>query len=178
MFLLAESLSNVELAMSFLEKTVSPTVSGNSYIDCWHVDSYGDKMQRQHDSHDDRGRFPTTLVAIVAVTLVVIVAVVLILSYFSSNYGYYGYGWGGGMMGFPMLFMFPIGVIILIVIAYVIYRGVWWGGGCGGHYGHYSHYGYRSNEERENAMEILRRRYANGEITKEQFEQMKKDIVG
>jgi len=85
----------------------------------------------------------------------------------------------GGWMGFPMLFMFPIGIVILIVIVYVIYRGVWWGGGCcGGHYGHYSHYGYRSDEERENAMEILRRRYANGEITKEQFEQMKKDLVG
>ena len=84
----------------------------------------------------------------------------------------------GGWMGFPMLFMFPIGIIILIVIVYVVFRGGWWGGGCGGHYGHYSHYGYRSDEERETAMEILRRRYANGEISKEQFEQMKKDIVG
>ncbi|HKZ88130.1 MAG TPA: SHOCT domain-containing protein [Candidatus Bathyarchaeia archaeon] len=27
-------------------------------------------------------------------------------------------------------------------------------------------------------MEILRRRYAKGEITKEQFEQMKKDLLG
>jgi putative membrane protein len=76
------------------------------------------------------------------------------------------------MMGFPMLFMFPIGIVILIVIAYVIYRGVWWGGGCcGGHYGHYG-----SERERETAMEILRRRYVNGEITKEQFEQMKKEL--
>ena len=32
------ALSNVELVISFLAKTVSPTVSGNSYIDCWHVD--------------------------------------------------------------------------------------------------------------------------------------------
>ena len=140
-------------------------------------------MQRQNDSHDGRARFPTTLIAIIAVALAVIIAVVLILSYFSYNYGYYGYGWGGGMMGgwmgFPMLFMFPIGIVIVIVIVYVIYRGVWWGGGCcGGPYRHYSHYGYRSDEERENAMEILRRRYAMGEISKEQFEQMKKDIVG
>jgi putative membrane protein len=137
-------------------------------------------MQRQYDSHDDRGRFPTVLVAIIAVALAVVIAVALILTYFSPNYGYYGYGWGGGMMGwmgFPMLFMFPIGLIILIVIAYVIYRGVWWGGGCcGGHHGYYGH--YRSDGERETAMEILRRRYANGEITKEQFEQMKKDIIG
>ena len=83
-----------------------------------------------------------------------------------------------GWMGFPKLFMLPIGLIILIVIAYVIYRGVWWGGGgcCGGHHGYYGH--YKSDEERETAMEILRRRYVNGEISKEQFEQMKKDIVG
>ncbi len=67
--------------------------------------------------------------------------------------------------------MFPIGIIILIVIGYIIYRGFWWGGCCGGHYGH-RHYG--TDEERETAMEILRRRYANGEITREQFEQMKK----
>ena len=83
----------------------------------------------------------------------------------------------GGWMGFPMLFMFPIGIVNLIVIVYVIYRGVGWGGGCcGGHYGHYGHYG--SEEEKETAMEILRRRYAKGEITKEQFEQMKRDILG
>ncbi len=47
------------------------------------------------------------------------------------------------------------------------------GGGCGGgHYGHYSAYG-----EKENAVEILRQRYARGEISKEQYEQMKKDIT-
>ena len=32
------ALRNVELINSFLSKTVSLTVSGNSYIDCWHVD--------------------------------------------------------------------------------------------------------------------------------------------
>jgi NADPH:quinone reductase-like Zn-dependent oxidoreductase len=32
--------------------------------------------------------------------------------------------------------------------------------------------------DRENAMEILRQRYAKGEISKEQFDQMRKDIVG
>lgn len=32
------------------------------------------------------------------------------------------------------------------------------------------------NGDRESAREILKRRYASGEITKEQFEEMKKDI--
>ncbi|MFQ6109410.1 MAG: SHOCT domain-containing protein [Candidatus Aminicenantales bacterium] len=31
---------------------------------------------------------------------------------------------------------------------------------------------------REDPLEILKRRYARGEITKEQFEQMKKDLEG
>jgi putative membrane protein len=138
-------------------------------------------MQERYESYDGRGRFPTALVAVIAVAFAVLIAVVLILLYFSSGYYYgspYGYGWRGmmgGWMGFPMLFMFPIGIIILIIIGYVIYRGVWWGGGCcGGRYGYYRH--YSSDEEKENAMEILRRRYARGEITKEQFEQMKRDI--
>ena len=82
----------------------------------------------------------------------------------------------GGFMGFPMLFMFPVMIIVLVAIGYVVYRGFRWGGCCGGPWGGY--YGrYGSEEERETAMEILRRRYAKGEITKEQFEQMKKDII-
>lgn len=72
-----------------------------------------------------------------------------------------------------LLFMIPIMLIVLVVIGYAIWRGfAWEGGGCGGHYGHYA-----SDEERESAMEILRRRYARGEITQQQFEQMKKDIT-
>jgi putative membrane protein len=74
-----------------------------------------------------------------------------------------------------MIFMLPIGLIILVIIGWVIWRGINWGGGCcgGGHYGHYGSYG-----DRENALEILRQRYARGEISKDQYEQMKRDIIG
>jgi putative membrane protein len=138
-------------------------------------------MQRQYGSHEERGRFPTVFAAIATVALAVVVVLVLVLSYFSSGYTYYGHqgGWGmmGGFMGFPMLIMVPIVIAAIVVIGWVVYRGFGWGGCCGSHWrGHYSHYG--SEEERETAMEILRRRYAKGEITKEQFEQMKKDITG
>jgi putative membrane protein len=92
---------------------------------------------------------------------------VLVLSYFSSGYSYYGYPYGWGIMGVMMLFMVPIMIIVLIAIAYIVYRGFSWGG----------YYGRYGEEEKETAMEILRRRYARGEISKEQYEQMKKDMV-
>ena len=121
----------------------------------------------------DKGRFPTVFVPIVAVALAVVVMLVLVLSYFSSRYSYYGYPWGwrmmGGFMLFPMLFMFPIMMIVLFAIGYVVYRGFRWGGCCGGTSGHFGH--YDSDEKKETGMDLLRRRYAKGEITKEQFEQ-------
>ena len=83
----------------------------------------------------------------------------------------------GGSTGVTMLIIVPIVIVVLVIIGWVVYRGFGWGGGYGDHWdGHYSHRG--SEEERETATEILRRRYAKGEITKEQFEQMKKDLLG
>lgn len=127
------------------------------------------------ESHysDERGRFPTSLIAIVVVALAVVIVLVLALFYFSGN-SYYPYsgGYMGGFMGSSMI-MFPIVIIVIVIIGLVVYRGVGWGGCCGGHPGHYG-----SDEEKETALEILRRRYAKGEITKEQFEQMKKDLLG
>jgi putative membrane protein len=137
-------------------------------------------MQRDYDSPGNRGRFPTTLVAVAVAVAAVMVVIFAVFAYFSSRNPYYGNGYGnyggygmmGGFGGYWMLFMIPVGLIVLFVIGYAIWRGLGWGwGGCGGHYGHYT-----SVEERETASEILRRRYARGEISKEQYEQMKKDI--
>jgi uncharacterized membrane protein len=94
-------------------------------------------MQRQYGSNEQR-RFPTVFVAIAPAAIVIFAVIILVTSYFSSRYGYYGYsgGWGmmGGFGGFSMLFMFPIGIIVLAVIGYVLYRGFWRGGCCGGGY--------------------------------------------
>jgi putative membrane protein len=131
----------------------------------------------QRDS--DRGRFPTSIVAIGVALVAVVVIVMAVFMVFASrnSYGYGGhYGMMGGFGGWGMVFMIPVGLIVLLIIGYVIWRGFGWGGGCcGGHYGHYGR--YVSDTDRENAMEILHRRYARGEISKEQYEQMKKDIV-
>ena len=121
----------------------------------------------------DKGRFPTVFVAIAAgVTAAVVISASVLLCF--SGYSHYPYCWGPGFMwgfmGFPMLMMFPIGIIMMIAVAYVVYRGFRWVGCCGGapiDHGHYD----GADGKKESVMEILRRRYAEGEITKEQFEQ-------
>ena len=130
-------------------------------------------MQRDYG----RGKFPRSIIAIIAVVIAVAVILMAVFASLSSTNPYYGYGgnsgYYGGMMGgyggVSMLFMIPIGLIVLLVIGYVIWRAVGWGScGNGGHTGHYS----------SDAMEIVRQRYARGEISKEQYEQMTKDIIG
>jgi len=74
------------------------------------------------------------------------------------------WGWGRGMMwGFPGgMFMMFLLLLLGVALVYVLLK--------------------RQGESRpvevskETPLEILKRRYARGEITKEQFEEMKKDL--
>ncbi len=79
-----------------------------------------------------------------------------------QEYGHMGdWGWG---VGFGLGWIFPIlfwVLIIWLVITLVRSRGDVTGG---------------SQHKNDDALDILRKRYASGEITKEQFEQMKKDL--
>lgn len=71
------------------------------------------------------------------------------------------FGWGGGWM-FPMIMPIILIIIALIVVYLLFGRG-----------------GARSSGENtkpESAMDLLKKRYARGEITKEEFDQMKKDL--
>jgi len=74
--------------------------------------------------------------------------------------------WGG-------IWIFPIVMFVIMLIFLFLfsgrwgYRPPWWG--PGGH--------HNASGDSETALEILKKRYAKGEITKEEFDRMKKDIL-
>jgi len=76
-------------------------------------------------------------------------------------------------VGFFPFFFFPFGFFIFIFFLFFAFRVFFrpWGWGGWG-WGGYPMYG----RHHDGAAEILRRRYASGEITKDQFDQMTRDI--
>ena len=78
---------------------------------------------------------------------------------------YYGFGWGDGLWAICGLLLF----IALIVVL------VWAISGFGrGHRADHLDRGTPRDPSRPSAQDILRERFARGEITEEQFEQAKK----
>ncbi len=79
------------------------------------------------------------------------------------------FGWGGWWGG---MWMFPLMMIVCLVVALLFGRGVcrppWYDSGRDHGRGGGS----------DDAMEILRRRFASGEISNEQFQEMKKQLEG
>jgi len=77
-----------------------------------------------------------------------------------GGYGMMGPGWGvmGGFMGIGMVIFW--GLIIWGII--VLVRGG--APGCG-------------SGQSDSALEVLKRRYARGEISKEEFEEKKRDLI-
>lgn len=73
---------------------------------------------------------------------------------------HWGDGWGWGM-GFGWLFMIFFGLLVIIGIVYLIQavaRGP-------------------KKEDKETPIDILKKRYAKGEITKEEYDRMKEDLL-
>jgi putative membrane protein len=103
------------------------------------------------------------------VAVAVLVALAFLVFLFAHVYPsapgmmYYGYPFFGWIF-------FPFGFIFFFIFVFFIFRLAFWGwGGWGWRRGYYR-YGY--GEPRE----IIRQRYARGEITKEQFDQMMRDL--
>ena len=73
-----------------------------------------------------------------------------------DGYGHMMDYWGGGLVTWLLL------VIFVVVLIYFLVRGL----GAGG---------WRPPPQ-ETPLDILKKRYARGEITKEQFDQIRKDL--
>ena len=76
------------------------------------------------------------------------------------GYGFGGMGWGHGWGVFGLLHMGLWWILLLLAIA-VLAKWLFTGSSRAGNH----------------ALELLRERYARGEINKEEFEQKKKDIA-
>ena len=80
----------------------------------------------------------------------------------------WGYGYGNGMTGYSLFggFFSLLWFVIMIVIAVAIVRWV-----TGGR--HRCHW----TDMNKTAIDILKERYAKGEIDKNEFEEKKKDLT-
>ncbi|MDG6955908.1 MAG: SHOCT domain-containing protein [Nitrososphaerota archaeon] len=99
---------------------------------------------------------------------------IAVVAFFGTMFGS-GYGMPMTFPGYPFYgwYFFPFGFVFFVIFAVLIFRMVFWGFGGGGwsrRHWYAGRYGYGD------AREILRQRYARGEIAKEQFDQMMKDL--
>lgn len=76
--------------------------------------------------------------------------------------------WGGGMWIFPL-----IGLVVFLFVIYFVFTRVFTGDGFGCGWGGHG----RGSAGGPSPLDILKTRYAKGEITREEFERMKKDIA-
>ena len=87
-----------------------------------------------------------------------------------ADYGNYC-GWGPGMMGWGwgwvhLLFMVVFWVLIVLLIILLVRR-----------LGSSGHPNWAVPPQEDSALEILKKRYARGEINKEEFDSKKKDLT-
>jgi putative membrane protein len=77
-----------------------------------------------------------------------------------------GMGWGYGMGGFGSIIMLVFWIAVIVGIIFLVRWLVVSMGSSG-----------RSARSEDSALEILKRRYARGEINKEEFQEKKKDLA-
>jgi len=87
-----------------------------------------------------------------------------------GRYGDFGYGFGHmlGYGGFGLGFIITIIIWALLIWGIIAFvrGGQCWDGRCG----------YKDKKD-DSAMKILKDRYAKGELSKEEYEKMKKDLT-
>ena len=82
------------------------------------------------------------------------------------------YVWWGPMWFFPTVMPIIMLVVLLLCLYFIFGRGGFrspW---------HNADRHYSPGRELESPLDILKNRYAKGEITKDEFEQMRRDIQG
>jgi len=72
-------------------------------------------------------------------------------------------GYGFGVLGYGMLILAFIFWILVFAGLVLLIKYLWEGG--------------RGKGVEESALEVLKKRYARGEISKEEFEEKKKDLI-
>ena len=72
------------------------------------------------------------------------------------------HGYGGMAMGLGMIWYWIIGVIILVAVVWIITRSLSQN---------------RPDYPNKSALDILKERYARGEIDKQEFDNRKKDLM-
>jgi putative membrane protein len=78
---------------------------------------------------------------------------------FMHNYGSWGMGWGGGLL------MALVSIAFVALVIWGVVRLTKHDGCCA-----------TTTTTKQSPIDIAKERYAKGEITKEQFEQIKKDL--
>ncbi len=81
--------------------------------------------------------------------------------------------WGGGpfyhgWFGFGGIIMMIFFFLIVLACLFFAFRWISGSNGCGY---------FRHNNHKDEPLDILKRRYASGEITKEEFEEAKKHLL-
>jgi len=77
------------------------------------------------------------------------------------------YFWSGGMWIFPLIML-----VVMLVVVFLIFGRGGVGPGCSPW-----HRPPRGGDAQERPLDILKRRYARGELSREEFETMKRDLT-
>ena len=76
-------------------------------------------------------------------------------------WGYHDFGFGGGAMGIGMIVFWGLAIVAIVVLV----RALAGGSSASG-----------SNARDKTALDILKERYAKGEIDKNEFEEKRRDL--